>query len=128
MTLCLLAGGTLTALGASAFTLVWSHSVERTLWEEDWRLTETGLVLVDARVAGTGAGMEPPVGAVLSGGAWHYRPKLPPQAELVLAASAATAPWRLCPRGGACLTIPPSADGAPVRIARCPDSNALRGK
>ncbi|MDX2155250.1 MAG: DUF1850 domain-containing protein [Hyphomicrobiaceae bacterium] len=128
MSLCLWAGSSVTALGASAFTLIWTHSIEKSAWQEDWRLTGAGLVIEEARVTSTGAGMEPPAGAVLAGGVWHYRPALPPLAELVLATSAATAPWRLCPSGRACLTIPASPDAAPARIARCPDSNALRGK
>ena len=46
---------------------------------------------------GSGAGMEPPEGAVLKDGWWVYAPELPPQATLVLAASGATGEgWTLC--------------------------------
>jgi hypothetical protein len=44
-------------------------------------------VIDEARIRGTGAGMEPPAGAVLQNGVWHYRPPLPPQAVLRLAHS-----------------------------------------
>src|SRR5512141_874690 len=59
-------------------TLGWEHTVEKTRWEEDYALRDGRLVLVEARIQGTGAGMEIPPGAVLAGGMWHYRPALPP--------------------------------------------------
>jgi hypothetical protein len=90
--ICILAGGAglVTAfLSADAFTLRWQHSVEHTSWEEDYRVEGTRLVLAEARVQGSGAGMEPPAGAELDEGAWRYRPDLPALAELRLAVS----PW-----------------------------------
>ena len=42
-----------------AMTLAWTHSVEKTLWEEDWRSGQYGLELAQTRVRGCGAGMEP---------------------------------------------------------------------
>ena len=118
MTLCILAAGKVTALAATAFTLSWTHSVERTRWEEDWRLASAGLEIVEARVRGSGAGMEPPEGAVLRDGWWVYRPSLPPVPELALAASGATGEgWRLCAAGD-CREIGVAA-GAAVRIAAC---------
>jgi hypothetical protein len=120
MPLCLFAAGKATALAATAFTLSWTHSVERTRWEEDWRLSGTGLEIVEARVRGSGAGMEPPEGAVLKDGWWTYRPALPPVPSLVLAASGATGEgWRLC-AAGECREIGVSA-GAPATIAACAD-------
>ncbi|MEQ1950266.1 DUF1850 domain-containing protein [Mesorhizobium sp. CN2-181] len=95
--LCLLAAGKTTALAASAFTLSWTHSVERTRWEEDWRVTPAGLEIVEARVKGSGAGMEPPADAVLRDGWWVYAPKLPARDRIMLAASGATSSgWTLC--------------------------------
>jgi hypothetical protein len=118
MTLCLLAAGKATALAAAAFTLSWTHSVERTRWEEDWRLAPSGLEVVEARVKGSGAGMEPPEGAVLEGGWWVYRPALPPVPALVLAASGATgAGWTLC-AAGECMEIGAVA-GEAIEIRRC---------
>ncbi|MFN6961532.1 MAG: DUF1850 domain-containing protein, partial [Rhodocyclaceae bacterium] len=75
--LCLVAGLLVAPLG-DAVTLSWTHSIEKILWEEDWRREGDRLRLVAARVRGTGAGMEPPAGAVLKDGVWHYAPALPP--------------------------------------------------
>lgn len=118
MSLCVMAGGVAKVIAASAFTLSWSHSVEKTRWEEDWRLTPAGLELVEARVRGSGAGMEPPEGAMLKDGWWSYAPDLPAQERLVLAASGATGEgWSLC-AGGECLTIG-AEPGPPVVIEVC---------
>lgn len=119
MSLCVLTGGAALALAVEAFTLSWTHSVERTRWEEDWRVTAAGLELVEARVAGSGAGMEPPEGAVLRDGFWAFAPNLPPMPEVLLAASGATGSgWRLC-AAAACLDLGARA-GSPVRLAPCP--------
>ena len=84
----------------AAFTLAWTHSVEKTRWEEGWRVGPTGLEIVAARVQGSGAGMEPPDGAVLVDGWRVYSPRLPGVPELVLAASGATGGgWSLCAEG-----------------------------
>jgi hypothetical protein len=118
LTLCILAAGKTTVLAGSAFTLAWTHSVEKTAWEEEWRLTPAGLELVAARVAGSGAGMEVPEGAELEDGVWTYRPALPPQKTLLLASSGATgAGWEICAAGG-CLTIG-AEPGEPVEIRGC---------
>ena len=118
LALCILASGKTTVLAAGAFTLAWTHSVERTRWEEDWRVTPAGLELVAARVEGTGAGMEIPDGAVLEGGVWSYRPNLPPQRSLLLARAGATGGgWELC-ADGRCLTIG-AEPGDPVEIRGC---------
>ncbi len=74
---CLVAGVLVTQLG-NTVTLAWTHSIEKIRWEEDYRREGNALRLVEARVRGTGAGMEPPAGAVLKAGAWHYTPALPP--------------------------------------------------
>lgn len=102
--ICLLAatGAVLATLSTDAVTLAWTHSVEKTLWEEDWRDGPAGLELLEARVRGSGAGMEPPPGAVLVNGAFAWRPNLPALKEIVLRRSDATADWRLCLPGAAC--------------------------
>ncbi len=97
--ICLLAGSTVAPLMAGAITLAWTHSVERIVWEEDWRGTSAGLELVEARVRGSGAGMEPPPEARLADGVWSWRPNLPPQAQVVMRRSGATADWRICIAG-----------------------------
>lgn len=118
MSLCVFAGGKVAFIAVSAFTLGWTHSVEKTEWRENWRLTPAGLELVEARVRGSGAGMEPPEGAVLSEGWWVYKSELPAQPRIVLAASGATGGgWRLC-AAGTCREIGATA-GAPVEIFAC---------
>ncbi len=122
MALCLIVGGSVAAklAGVVAFSLVWTHSVEKTQWEEDWRIGPQGLVLTEARVAGHGAGMEPPPGARLEGGFWRWRPNVPVVTEVVLRRSGATADWSLC-TAGTCRAfdalIPADAD--PVTLAGC---------
>jgi len=102
-----------------AATLSWTHSIEKTLWTEHWRATPAGLLIDEASVQGSGAGMEPPDGSVLKDGAWHWRPALPPQSEITLGNAGVTAPWRLCPDGGACRDLIAPA-GEPIRLFPCP--------
>ena len=45
MSLCLAAAGIAVAIAASTFTLSWTHTVEKTLWEEEWRVQADRLVL-----------------------------------------------------------------------------------
>jgi hypothetical protein len=78
------------------FTLAWTHSVEKTTWEEDYRVGPLGLELLEARIEGSGAGMEPPEGAELKGGRWHYQPTLPAQPRLTLTRSAYSSDYRIC--------------------------------
>ncbi|MGE0502761.1 MAG: DUF1850 domain-containing protein [Rhizobiaceae bacterium] len=119
MTVCLFAAGKALSLGAAALTLAWTHSVEKSRWEEDWLLTDAGLQIVAARVKGSGAGMEPAEGALLLDGWWRWKPDLPPQAELVLAASGATGEgWTIC-AAGECRIV--GQDPAkPVVLRACP--------
>ena len=118
MSLCVFAAGKTVVLAATAFTLSWTHSVEKIRWEEDWTVGEKSLRLVEARVQGSGAGMEPGEGAVLEDGWWVYRPALPEQAELSLAASGATGGgWRLC-AGAQCLDLGREA-GEAVTLRPC---------
>jgi hypothetical protein len=100
MTACLLAGATVLSLAAGEFTLEWTHSVERVRWRETWQLRSGGLALLEARVKGSGAGMEPGEGARLVDGWWVWSPGtwVP---SLTLAASGATGGgWTLCADGG----------------------------
>lgn len=118
MSLCILAAGKTTMLAISAFTLSWTHSIEKTRWEEDWRVTPAGLEIVEARVKGSGAGMEPPEGAVLRDGWWSYRPKIGPRPILALAASGTTgAGWRLC-TDQACMDLGTEA-GKTIELSAC---------
>ena len=94
--LCLAAGAIAASLAVESFTLTWIHSIEKIRWEEDWRIAGHALVIDEARIRGSGAGMEPPAGAVLKNGVWHYRPALPPQAVLRLTHSPHAAGYTLC--------------------------------
>lgn len=99
MSLCVASGTLLAVLPFSAFTLAWTHSIEKTRWEEDWQIQGRQLVLVAARIRGTGAGIEIPSDATLRGGVWHYPPELPPQSELLLRHSPYVAGYELCSAG-----------------------------
>lgn len=118
MSLCILAGGKVTALAVSLFTMSWTHSVQKTEWRETWAVTPAGLELREAAVKGSGAGMEPGPDAVLLDGWWVWRPALPVQQRISLAASGATpGGWRLCHDGG-CVELGAKADDGVV-LARC---------
>ncbi|ABD09016.1 conserved hypothetical protein [Rhodopseudomonas palustris HaA2] len=104
MNLCLASAGVVKTLAVAAFTLVWTHSIEKTAWQEDWRVTPQGLDLVQARVKGTGAGMEPPPEARLVDGWFQWTPKRKPLREVVLANSGLAGEWRLC-ADGQCRTL-----------------------
>jgi hypothetical protein len=96
MSLCLAAGAVSAVLAVESFTLSWIHSIEKIRWEEDWRIADHALVIDQARIRGSGAGMEPPGGSVLRNGVWHYRPALPPQAVLRLTHSPHVVGYTLC--------------------------------
>ena len=104
MSLCLASAGSVKALAVAAFTLVWTHSIEKVEWQEDWRIAPAGLVLVEARVKGSGAGMEPPPEARLIGGWFRWKPARPAMGEVALANSGAAGEWRLC-TDGKCRTL-----------------------
>ena len=94
--LCLAAGAIVASLAIDSFTLSWTHSIEKIRWEEDWRIEAGALVVTEARIRGSGAGMEPPAGSVLTNGVWHYRPALSPQPVLRLTHSPHVAGYVLC--------------------------------
>jgi hypothetical protein len=97
--ICLALGAHHVTLPTDHFTLAWSHSVEKTGWEEDYAIRGLGLALTEARIQGTGAGMEPPPGALFHDGWWHYLPPLPVLPELRLTLSPYTPDYRLCWHG-----------------------------
>ena len=121
--ICLLAGKAVAPLLAGAITLAWTHSVEKIAWEEDWRSGPAGLELVEARVRGSGAGMEPPPEARFVNGVWSWKPALPPQREVVMRRSGATADWRIC-IAGVCRPmdayVPAEADPVIMRVCEGP--------
>jgi hypothetical protein len=73
---CLFAAGIVAAtLPAREFTLEWRHSVEKTQWEERYRVDGQHLMLLSASIEAMGAGMEPPSEARLESGRWTWEPK-----------------------------------------------------
>jgi hypothetical protein len=104
LSLCLASAGAVKTLSVAAFTLVWTHSIEKVDWQEDWRITPQGLELMQARVKGSGAGMEPPSDARLVDGWFQWKPVRAPMPEVVLGNSGAAGEWRLC-SGGNCRTL-----------------------
>ncbi|RDE52551.1 MAG: DUF1850 domain-containing protein [Candidatus Accumulibacter meliphilus] len=130
MPLCLSAGAAATAVtvvAVNAFTLAWMHSIEKTRWEEDWRVEGTLLRVVAARIQGSGAGMEPPADALLRDGSWHYRPSLPPLPQLLLSHSPYAGSYELCVDGG-CQPLadylPGLARQATLRLTACANEAA----
>jgi hypothetical protein len=104
LSLCLASAGVMKTLAVAAFTLAWTHSIEKVEWQEDWRVTPLGLELVRARVKGSGAGMEPPPDARLVDGWFQWRPQRAAMPELALGNSGVAGEWRLC-SGGLCRTL-----------------------
>ena len=100
--LCLAAPGYATVrIPAERFTLVWRHSIEKVDWEEDYAIVGSRLHLSEARIRGSGAGMEPPDDARLVDGVYVYHPRQPWFDGLDLARSSYVEDYRLC-IGGAC--------------------------
>jgi hypothetical protein len=93
--LCLASGVIAARIAIAGFTLAWMHSIEKIRWEEDWRIEGAELVLVEGRIRGSGAGMEPPPDARLVDGVWHFPGKIRLPA-LHLAHSPFVAGYELC--------------------------------
>ena len=105
MSLCILAGAGLVRLAVAGFTLSWTHSIEKTRWEEDWQVRGDRLALVEARIESMGAGMEPGEGAKFDGTWWRWTPQVSPLPEVLLRRSDAVPQgWGLC-AGGQCRRI-----------------------
>ena len=105
---------------AETLTLAWTHSVEKVRWEEDYRIEEGRLVLVEARIKGMGAGMEPTPDAVLRDGWWRFRPDRDPARKISLARSADLDDYTLC-WNGRCETLagPPPEGGSFIDLFPC---------
>tara|TARA_R110001583_G_scaffold24563_2_gene89926 strand:- start:196693 stop:197115 length:423 start_codon:yes stop_codon:yes gene_type:complete len=120
MGVCLATAVAAVTLAANSFTLGWTHSIEKILWEEDWRVENTVLVLESVRVRGYGAGMEPAPEAVLHDGAWEWHPRTTHE-RLRLTRSGFTADYQWCAEGTAC--VPMSAvlpsDGGVTELRAC---------
>lgn len=96
MSLCLATAGVVKSLAMASFMLTWTHSVEKVEWQEDWRVTPQGLEIVEVRVNGAGAGMEPPPDARLVDGWFRWKPQLPMSPEVALGKSGLAGERRLC--------------------------------
>ena len=128
MPLCIAAGALVATLAVESFTLAWTHSIEKIRWEEDWRIEDGRLRLDEARIRGSGAGMEPPAGAVLENGVWRYVPRLDPLPRLRLAHSIFTAGYELCVnrRCRPLAEIVGRAENEPVELFACAGGDDAR--
>ena len=120
MSLCIIGAATL-RLAVAGFTLSWTHSIEKTRWEEDWTVEPAGLQIREARIESMGAGMETPDGARFDGRWWRWAPKVPllPQVNL-RRSDAVPQGWRLC-ANGACRPVGDVAEKADVVVLEpCP--------
>jgi hypothetical protein len=109
-------------LPTDAFSLSWTHSVEKTHWREEWRIVDGRLHLAEAAIEGSGAGMDPPPDAVFTGGEWRYHPDVVPAGNrLVLANSAFGGGYQLC-WTGRCQPLAdmlPTGDSGPLELYPC---------
>jgi hypothetical protein len=122
--LCLaLAGSVVAVLPTSSFSLSWTHSVEQVPWVEVYDIENGRLILREARVAGSGAGMEPGTAAEGIKGSWRYRPELPPVHRLTLAGSGLGGDYTLCWLNQCHFlgTVLPVTQGGPVTLSACDD-------
>lgn len=122
MALCLAGAGAVVRLAIGAFTLAWTHTVEKTPWEESWRVTDQALVLTESRVKGSGAGMDPAPGARLVDGWYVWQPRDGARDRIVLLRNAATDDWRVCAEGMPCATLGAliGGDADSVTLSPCP--------
>jgi len=94
--LCIAVGTVVVSLPTDAFTLRWQHTIEKTLWEEDYLIAGDWMLLTRARIRGSGAGMEPPADSVLEGASWSYRPADRWRRSIELARSEFGRDYELC--------------------------------
>lgn len=99
MSICLASAGVVKSFALASFMLSWVHSVEKVEWQEDWRVTPQGLEIVEARVKGSGAGMEPPPDARLVDGWFRWTPKQLKLNEVALGNSGIAGEWKMCAQG-----------------------------
>ncbi|MFI4926382.1 MAG: DUF1850 domain-containing protein [Burkholderiales bacterium] len=90
----------------SRFTLAWMHSIEQIRWEEDYAVGPDPagapgcrLLPGEARIHGSGAGMDPPPDAHWRDGWYAYQPHTPPLRLLRLTRSPYTADYDWCVDG-----------------------------
>jgi hypothetical protein len=91
-----LLGTAVHTLPTDRITLSWTHTVEKTRWEEDYRIVGIALTIEEARVKTSGAGMEPPRDATWSSGWWRYKPSIGLLKEVILANSGFASGYTIC--------------------------------
>lgn len=123
MAVCLATALAGAVLATNAFTLAWTHSIERIRWEEDWVVRDGTLVLETARVLGHGAGMEPPPGAALTAAGWHWHPRSAHE-RLRLARSGFVPDYLWCEPAARCVSLGEKlpSDGAVTEVWPCSES------
>ena len=106
-----------------SITLAWTHSIEKIRWEEDWLIEGDRLRLDEARVRGSGAGMEAPSGSRFESGVWRYDPHFLSLEVLRLTYSIYTAGYEIC-HDSACRPLADSApragNGDVIALSACP--------
>jgi hypothetical protein len=133
--ICLIVAGVVrAALPGPEFTLACEHSVQKTRWEESYLVAGDRLTLVDARVEGSGAGMEPPPDARLRDGRWVWQPQST-HTELRLARSTFTPDYMLCAAGRCAnladwvgATAEDGVDNEVVTVRACDEPASTGGK
>jgi hypothetical protein len=99
--LCILAAGTVVRLAVAGFTLSWMHSIEHMPLEDEYAVEGDHLRIVESRIKGSGAGIEPGVDARLVGGWYRWVPPDNLRKSVVLRRSGAegTGDWTFCANG-----------------------------
>ncbi len=120
---CILGGGAAVRIAASAFTLSWIHTIEHTEWREHWTVMPDRLILAEAEVEGSGAGMEPPPEARHEGRFYVWNPN-EPREKIVLRRDPHAGDWRLC-ASGRCAPLGEwlKVDADPVTLAPAGDGD-----
>lgn len=92
-------------VATQAFTIAWTHSIQKSRWEEDYSVRldankQPILIPGKARIKGSGAGMDPPPDAVKIPGGWYeYQPRTAPLHILRMTRSQFTADYEWCMQG-----------------------------
>jgi hypothetical protein len=121
MAVCLAGAGELLRIAATAFTLSWTHTIEKTLWVESWMVTRQALVLTEVKIKGSGAGMEPPAEARLVDGWYVWHPDDQQRPAISLRRAPEAGDWTFCASSVPCAPLgkilPAAAD--PVILYPC---------
>lgn len=110
-----------------AFTLAWTHSIERQRWEEDYAVRpgpspgSATLHATAAWIRGSGAGMEPPPDARLENGWYHYQPTEKTPGTLRLSRSEFVPDYELCDAAKNCRPLEHwlPGDGGVTELTAC---------